>query len=124
MKSSNLKNYILLHVLLMVYSISGILSKLAAKVVFMSIPFILLYLGIVFLLGIYAIFWQQIIKALPLTIAYANKAVSVIWGLVWEILFFHEKLTLGKLIGICLIVTGIILFCKSDENLENNKYEQ
>lgn len=123
MKSSNLKYYILLHVLLMVYSISGILSKLAAKVVFMSIPFILLYLGIVFLLGIYAIFWQQIIKALPLTIAYANKAVSVIWGLVWGILFFHEKLTLGKLIGICLIVTGIILFCKSDENLENNKYE-
>lgn len=124
MKSSNLKYYILLHVLLMVYSISGILSKLAAKVVFMSIPFILLYLGIVFLLGIYAIFWQQIIKALPLTIAYANKAVSVIWGLVWGILFFHEKLTLGKIIGICLIVTGIILFCKSDENLENNKYEQ
>ena len=124
MKSSNLKYYILLHVLLMVYSISGILSKLAAKVVFMSIPFILLYLGLVFLLGIYAIFWQQIIKALPLTIAYANKAVSVIWGLVWGILFFHEKLTLGKLIGICLIVTGIILFCKSDENLENNKYEQ
>ena len=123
MKSSNLKYYILLHVLLMVYSIIGILSKLAAKVVFMSIPFILLYLGIVFLLGIYAIFWQQIIKALPLTIAYANKAVSVIWGLVWGILFFHEKLTLGKLIGICLIVTGIILFCKSDENLENNKYE-
>ena len=123
MKSSNLKYYILLHVLLMVYSISGILSKLAAKVVFMSIPFILLYLGIVFLLGIYAIFWQQIIKALPLTISYANKAVSVIWGLVWGILFFHEKLTLGKLIGICLIVTGIILFCKSDENLENNKYE-
>ena len=123
MKSSNLKYYILLHVLLMVYSISGILSKLAAKVVFMSIPFILLYLGIVFLLGIYAIFWQQIIKALPLTITYANKAVSVIWGLVWGILFFHEKLTLGKLIGICLIVTGIILFCKSDENLENNKYE-
>lgn len=124
MKSSNVKYYILLHVLLMVYSISGILSKLAAKVVFMSIPFILLYLGIVFLLGIYAIFWQQIIKALPLTIAYANKAVSVIWGLVWGILFFHEKLTLGKVIGICLIVTGIILFCKSDENLENNKYEQ
>ena len=123
MKSSNLKYFILLLVLLMVYSISGILSKLAAKVVFMSIPFILLYLGIVFLLGIYAIFWQQIIKALPLTIAYANKAVSVIWGLVWGILFFHEKLTLGKLIGICLIVTGIILFCKSDENLENNKYE-
>ena len=123
MKSSNLKYYILLHVLLMVYSISGLLSKLAAKVVFMSIPFILLYLGIVFLLGIYAIFWQQIIKALPLTIAYANKAVSVIWGLVWGILFFHEKLTLGKLLGICLIVTGIILFCKSDENLENNKYE-
>ncbi len=120
MKSSNLKYYILLHVLLMVYSISGILSKLAAKVVFMSIPFILLYLGIIFLLGIYAIFWQQIIKALPLTIAYANKAVSVIWGLVWGILFFHEKLTLGKLFGICLIVTGIILFCKSDENLENN----
>lgn len=122
MKSSKLKSFILLHLLLMIYSVSGILSKLAANVQFMSTKFILLYSGIIFLLGVYAIFWQQIIKVLPLTTAYANKAVSVIWGLVWGMLFFGETISVGKLLGIFLIVIGIVLFCKSD-NEEENSYE-
>ena len=29
----------------------------------------------------YAFGWQQVIKHLPLTTAYANKAVTVVWGI-------------------------------------------
>ena len=29
----------------------------------------------------YAAGWQQVIKHLPLTTAYANKAVTVVWGI-------------------------------------------
>ena len=48
--------------------------------------------AMVAILGIYAIGWQQVIKRMPLTTAYANKAVTLVWGLVWGLLLFHEQL--------------------------------
>lgn len=62
------------------------------------------------LLGVYAIGWQQIIKRMPLTAAYANKAVTTVWGLVWGVLFFKERVTFGKIIGVILVVAGVALF--------------
>ena len=101
---------IILHLLLAVYSISGILSKMAAKTDFLGIDFCLYYCGILILLGVYAIVWQQIIKELPLTVAFANRAVTVIWGVIWGALFFSETITIGQLFGILLIIVGIILY--------------
>ena len=69
-----------LHVLLLFYSLSGIFSKNAAYQPVLSIPFFLLYGGMLAVLFIYAIGWQQIIKRLPLTVAFANKAVTVVLG--------------------------------------------
>ena len=51
-----------------------------------------------------AIGWQQVIKRIPLTTAFANKAVTVVWGLVWGALFFREAVTPGKLLGAALDV--------------------
>ena len=83
-----------LHILLAVYSLSGVLSKLASGFSFSDIGFYLCYCGIIALLGVYAIGWQQIIKRLPLTTAYANKAVTVVWGIIWGILLFSEEINL------------------------------
>ena len=113
-KNSKLNSYILLHGLLIVYSFSSVLSKLAANEEFLSFKFCLCYGGIIVLLGIYAIFWQQIIKRLPLTSAFANKAITIIWGILWGMLFFNEKLTLGMIIGSLLIISGIVLYALSD----------
>ena len=113
-KNSKLNSYILLHGLLIVYSFSSVLSKLAANEEFLSFKFCLCYGGIIILLGIYAIFWQQIIKRLPLTSAFANKAITIIWGILWGMLFFNEKLTLGMIIGSLLIISGIVLYALSD----------
>lgn len=112
---SSLITFIVLHVLLMIYSLNSILSKLASNESFLSIKWILLYAGVIFLLGIYAIGWQQIIKRMPLTSAYANKAITTIWGLIWGTLFFQERITAGKILGVLLIVSGIILFSTSDD---------
>lgn len=101
---------ILLHLMLMVYSISGVLSKLAAFQVFLSFRFCACYGGIITILGFYALAWQQIIKRLPLTTAFANKAITVIWGMIWGVLFFHESVTLGKIAGITLVASGVVLF--------------
>ena len=72
----------LLHIMLMVYSMSGICSKMASKQEFLSLRFLLYYAGVIVLLAVYAVAWQQIIKRISLTLAYANRAVTVVWGLV------------------------------------------
>ncbi len=111
MTKKELMILIVLHILLAIYSIGGIFSKMAANVQFLSLEFCLYYLGIIMILGIYAVFWQQIIKRMPLTVAFANKAITVIWGIVWGFLFFNETITIGQLIGAGLIMIGIVLYC-------------
>ena len=112
------KALLFLHFILVCYSFSGILSKFAALQPFLSIRFCFLYCGIITLLGLYALAWQQIIKYLPLTTAFANKAVTVVWGLVWGALIFNEPVTLGKLVGMTLIIVGVILFSMADKEAE------
>lgn len=110
-----IKTIVFLHILLAVYACSGVLSKIAASKPFLSLQFCLCYGGIFLLLGIYAIGWQQIIKRMSLTAAFANKAVTVAWGLVYGVLFFREAVTPGKLIGIAMVILGVILFAFADE---------
>lgn len=110
-----------LHLLLMAYSTSSILSKLAAGQPFLSLGFCACYAGILGLLGVYAIGWQQIIKRLPLTTAFANKAVTVVWGIVWGALVFHEQITPGKLAGAALVVAGVALYATADDGADASK---
>lgn len=108
------KALVSLHIMLMCYSLSGVFSKLAAGQPFPSPGFCICYGGIIALLGLYALAWQQIIKRIPLTTAFANKAATTVWGLVWGTVIFHEKVTLGKLAGVALVVAGVILFSQTD----------
>ena len=77
---SEKKTFLGLQLLLLVYSLSGICSKMAAGEPFLSPKYILYYGMVLFILAFYAIGWQQVIKRLPLITAYASKAVTVIWG--------------------------------------------
>lgn len=121
MTASKIRILVALNVLLMVYSMSGILSKLAAGVDFLSWQFVGLYAGIIAILGIYAIGWQQILSRMALTSAFANKAVTIVWGIIWGFLFFQEQITLGKVIGGALIIAGVVLFATADGNDEREE---
>ncbi len=110
-----LKTYSLLHFILILYSLSTICSKMASRQGFLTKQFILFYILVVIILGIYAIGWQQIIKRLSLTEAFANKSVTVVWGIVWGRLFFSEAVTLGKILGALLVIIGIILYSGAEE---------
>ncbi len=127
-----IKLLVLLHLLLAVYSLSAVASKFAAGYPFMSPKFILFY-GLTLLgLAVYAFAWQQIIKRMPLITAYANKGATVIWGIIWGYLIFSEQVTIRKLIGAAIIISGIVLIVTSDaaeetringdnDNAEENK---
>lgn len=121
MKTNNQVKYLIfLHIMLLVSSITGIISKLASQQKFLSFKFIVLYCFMILVLGIYAIGWQQVIKRLPLTTAYTNKAVTVIWGIVFGKLFFDETITVKQIIGAVIIIIGIVLFVKADKEVSND----
>ena len=103
-----------LHLLLVLYSCSGVLSKLASRYAFLSAGFCICYAGIIALLGIYAICWQQIIKRMPLTTAYANRAITVVWGMVWGVVVFKEHLGILQVAGGIVVLIGVALFASSD----------
>lgn len=113
------KWFLLLHVILGVYAGSSVCSKLAARQPFLSAAFILLYGLMLAALVVYAVGWQQVIKHLPLTTAYANKAVTVVWGILLGLAVFGEAVTLRQVIGAAIIICGIVLFVRADnENKE------
>lgn len=107
--------YLLLHVMLFVFAASGIFSKLAGRQV--EWLYFALCMGVVFLIMlIYAIAWQQIVKKIPLSIAFVNKSVTVLWSLLFGIVFFDESLTAGKVLGVALVMVGMIVYTSAGEN--------
>lgn len=78
--------------------------------------FIIFYGIVLVILFGYALVWQQLLKKLPLVTAYANKAVTVIWGLLWGTIIFKEKITLFNILGAALIILGIYVVVKADES--------
>ena len=110
--------YLLLHIALLIYSTSGLFSKNASRHPFGSLPFILFYAGMIAVLGIYAILWQQVIKRMNVTTAYANKAVTVVWGVVLGILFFGEKISLRQVIACGVIILGTVMYVRADRAQE------
>lgn len=115
------KWFLLLHVILGVYAGSSVCSKLAAQQPFLSAAFLLLYGLMLAALVAYAIGWQQVIKYLPLTTAYANKAVTVVWGILLGMAVFGEAVTPRQVVGAVIIIAGIVLFVRADNEEEGGK---
>lgn len=118
------KWFLLLHLILGVYAASSVCSKLAAQQPFLSVGFILLYGGMLAALVVYAFGWQQVIKHLPLTTAYANKAITVVWGILLGFLLFGESITLRQFIGAAVIIVGIVLFVRADNTPDEAQKDQ
>ncbi len=76
--------------------------------------FIVFYGLEIVVLGIYAILWQQAIKKIDLSIAYANKAMGVLWSMIWAVIIFHNQITLQNVIGVLLVIAGTIVLNSSE----------
>ncbi len=108
-KKITLKDILFLQTVVIVFTISSIVAKFASVQDFMTFKFILFYGLEVAVLGIYAILWQQVIKKFDLSIAYANKAMGILWSMIWAVLIFHNEITLRNILGVILVVAGTIV---------------
>ena len=107
--------YLFLHLILFFYSIGSVFSKLASKQEFGTFKFIMYYIIVLAILFVYAILWQQILKKLPITTVFANKAIVVVWGMIFGKLFFNENININMIIGSIVIFIGIYLVVSKSE---------
>ncbi len=112
------KDFLMLQLVFLIYSISSIVSKMASGEEFFSLGFLFFYGLDIMVLGIYALLWQQVIKKFELSVAYANKAITLLWAPIWGIILFQEQITPGKVAGILLVMVGIVIL-NSGEVREN-----
>ncbi|MCR5602827.1 MAG: transporter [Lachnospiraceae bacterium] len=118
---SKFKSFVILHIILALFSVSAVFSKLAAMEESLSFKWIIYYGAVLFIMFVYAIAWQQIIKQMPIVTAYANKAVTVIWGIIYGLIIFKEDITVPKIIGAVIIIAGVYLVVTGDEYDEPDK---
>lgn len=102
-----IKNIALLQGVVVIYTISGVMSK-EASACGKDLARFLFFFGLEFvLLGVYALLWQQMIKRFEISVAYANRSMAVVWAMVWAVVFFHDTITLQNVAGVVLVVAGI-----------------
>ena len=108
-----IKKYIQLHLNILLFSFTGIFSKLASiQYNKHGLTSPLLYVFAFLMLancGIYALDWQKIIKKFSLSTAYAHRSVYLIWSQVWAVLIFHESLSWNNIIGMLIVLAGVMV---------------
>ena len=109
------KDFLLLHIVFLVVSLGAVASKMAASYEFFSLPFLVFYALYIGALGFYALSWVQVIKRVPLVTAFSNKAITVVWNMIFGALIFHETITLKSVIAALIVIVGVILVVTSDD---------
>jgi len=102
-------NLILLQAVVIIYTLTSIVGRVASGAKMLSLEFVLFYGLDVFILGVYAICWQQMIKKFDLSIAYANRAMAILWTAIWSTLIFRDKLSIKQIIGIVIVMIGTVV---------------
>ena len=109
MSKKNAVYSILLVLAFLIYSSSGVFTKLASRVSFLSIEYCLYFAIVILILAIYAVLWQIILKSTPLSQAFLFKSSTVIFSLLFASCLFGEHVTFQNLVGASIIIAGIIV---------------
>lgn len=91
------------------YTLYAVLGKLAAKEIFLSKHFIILYSIVFLLMAFYALIWQQVLKTIPLSIGIANKSITIVWGMIFGKFIFNDQIKINNILGALLILSGILI---------------
>ena len=89
----------MLHISLLFSSLSGVCSKMASR-----------YTDHIF--SVSFIFWFGLVFVIMF--GYANRPVTLIWGIIWGALIFGEKVTWNMIAGAAVIFAGIYLVTGED----------
>jgi len=114
-KKIKLKDILILQAVFAIYTLSTVFGKFASGYDFLSMKWIMFYGIELVILGIYAIIWQQLLKKFDISVAYANKAISLLWSIVWAIVIFKDTITIKNIIGVIIVIAGTIIVNSENE---------
>ena len=114
-KKTKVRDIFILQLVIAIYTLSTVFAKFAAEQEFLSFKFIMFYVIEMLILGLYAIIWQQLIKKFDISVAYANKAMGLLWSIIWAILIFKDTITIKNIIGVIIVIIGTIIVNSEDE---------
>ncbi|MCE5342861.1 MAG: transporter [Eubacteriales bacterium] len=111
------KDFLLLHATLLLYAVASVFAKAAGvHLGAREMTAVYVFLALEMLaLGVYAALWQQTLKRMPLSFAYSNKGVCTLWMCLAGLIFFGESMTLGKALGILVVLCGVWLVVSDHE---------
>lgn len=116
-----IKNILILQAVVIVYTLSSVVAKIATGKELFSFSFFLFYGLEIVILGIYAILWQQMIKRFDLSVAYANRAMAIVWSAVWAIVLFEDVLAMKQIVGIAFVVLGTVIVNSDQKNTSDGE---
>lgn len=106
--SDQKNNIILIFLLYFFYSTIGIIAKYNALTSQIGSFRFLLLLGIELgFLGLFTLGWQYLLKKFELSYVYLFKGTTILWGLLFAKVFFHEVITTTNILGSMIIMIGI-----------------
>lgn len=117
----SIKNILILQAVVIIYTLSSVVAKYATGQELFSFSFFLFYGLEIVILGVYAILWQQMIKRFDLSVAYANRAMALLWSAVWAIVLFRDTLALKQVLGIAFVVLGTVIV-NSDQKQKTDEF--
>ena len=101
-----LKDILILQAVIVIYTLSSVMAKLASgQEAFAELM----------ILGVYAILWQQMIKKFELSVAYTNRAMALLWSMLWAVVLFHDRVTMKNVIGVALVIVGTLIVNGGEE---------
>lgn len=105
----------------LLYACVGIFTKYASQQDFLSLNFMLVVMGAVGVMGLYAVLWQQILKRIELSVAYMFKGTSIVFVMLLAYVLFGEQITWNNILGAIIIIVGIVLFAYNPAPITNNQ---
>ena len=122
-----IKDYILLHLCVLIFSFTSVFSQLAALAYneggLMSGKLFLFATLMILDCIVYAFFWQKAIAKIDLNIGYANRSVYLIWSQLWAVSLFHETLTTKNILGLVIVLIGVLTVSLSTDYEEERREE-
>ena len=117
-KVLRLRDVLILQAVIVIYTLSSVMAKLASGEELFSVPFLLFYLAELVILGVYAVLWQQMIKKFELSVAYTNRAMALLWSMLWAVVLFHDRVTVKNVIGVALVIAGTLIVNGGKEEMQ------
>ena len=108
-KKITIKDILVLQIVIAIYTLSTVMAKQASGQPLYSAGFFGFYGAELLILGIYALLWQQMNKKFELSVAYTNRAMALLWSLIWAVVIFKDNITVKNVIGVALVIAGTII---------------